>query len=750
MDTLKEAKALVGQSNNIQPQQSTVLATDEVEESSQQGLNFRPLLRVFKRNALFIAAVTTAATGVAYWLSISTPPSYEGSFRLLVEPITPEENLADPGAVARGEQRPQQNELDYATQIELLKSSNILDDIAQRVQNEHRSFNAEALRKRLTVERCCRSGEIGGGNKDTKLLEVIYQGYEPDKVNLILDVAANRFLQYSLEDRKSSISEGVRFIDNQLPELENRVSTLQQQIQDLQQRYFITDPQNNGNQITAQLTANSEQIAETQRLLQEQRTLYQELQQQLDLSPDAAIAASTLSENPGYQELLRQREQVESLIATESSQFREASPRIQSLRRQQQELLDLQKERAREVLGANASEVDTNSPSFSYQNSVRIGLINQMVQAQAQIRVLQARFDALNRTRQDLAQRAQQFPSISRRYTELQRQLDLATQTLDQLLGQRETLRVEAAQNEFPWEIVSMSEVPRDPNGEPIPMEGELQRNMAMGMFLGGFLGAALALLREKLRDEFFTPEDIDDALSLPILTSLPYVANPVVSKVSLRWPSEDHASHQLIDEQEYDFSKAFETLFTKINFLYGQSRIKSIAVISAASHDGKTTTAFNLALTAIQANQKVLVVDANFQDPQLHQLLSCSNQSGLSDILVKDVAYRDLIQQADFNQNLFVLPAGGSLQRASGLLASQSMRDLVNKLQSEFDLIIYDTHGLQASSDTSFLSSYVDGSVLVTALKQSKRSWVVESLQELQEFNLPILGVVANYTESA
>ncbi len=744
METFKEShESLANQPHNqVQP---TPIDTESAEVGGQQGINFRPLLRTMRQNSWLILGVTALAAGLAYWISSSASPVYQGNLHILVEPVTPERSLSEPGVVARGEDRPRQTELDYATQLVILQSSGLLADIVEQVQASDPAFNEETLRQGLTIDRCCTGDGIGGmGAERTKIIEIIYEDSDPQRADFVLDVVADRLLQYSLEERKSSISEGVRFIDEQLPSLENRVALLQSQIQSLQEQYLLTDPQAQGVQISAQLEDISNQKLETDKLLREQVTLYQNLQRQLGLGPSQALASSTLSEDPGYQNLLRQREEIESQIAVESAFYNEASPVVQSLREQERELSSLQERRAREVLGSSFNELD-RSQMLAYQNSVRTGLIQQMVNVVNEIQVLESRSSTLDQASNSVSQRMRQFPAIARRYDELQRELELATQTLDRLLTQRETLRVEAAQNEFPWDLVSMSQVARDENDNPVPEAGKLPRNMALGLLAGLVAGTSGAFLLDKSKDTYFGLEDIEESIPFPVMSTIPYCKEAV--------RLQNASGSTLFDKADrkggvnlYSFLNSFSTTYAKVRLSPSAQLIQSIVVCSPSPQDGKSTLVLNLAKAALMADQRVLIVDANLKSPQLHQMLDIPNSRGLSDVLAGVASVEEVIEPVPLTSNLFVLTAGQDSSESGKWLASNQMKHLVQKLHDGFDLVIYDTPSYQESSDASFLTSYASSSLMVIGNQKTSRSMANQMIQEFDDFNLPCLGVVVNY----
>lgn len=725
--------------------QSIPIEPTNSEAVGQQGINFRPLLRTIRRNSWLIFGAAALTAGLAYWVGSSAAPVYRGNLLLLVEPVTPERGLSEPGVVARGENTPRRTELDYATQLVILQSSGLLGDIVEQVQVSDPTFNEGILRQGLAVARCCSGDGIAGtGGESTKIIQVTYGDSNPQRTDLVLDITASRLLQYSLEERKSSISEGVRFIDEQLPSLENRVSLLQSQIQSLQEQYLLTDPQTQGGQISAQLEDVSNQKLETDKLLREQVTLYQNLQRQLGLSPSQALASSTLSEDPGYQNLLRQREEIESQIAIESAFYNEASPVIQALREQEIELSSLQERRAREVLGSSFNELD-RSQLLAYQNSVRTGLIQQMVNVVNDIQVLEARSNTLDQANSSVSQRMRQFPAIARRYADLERELELATQTLDRLLTQRETLRVEAAQNEFPWDLLSTSQVPRDENDNPIPEEGKLPRNLALGLLAGLIAGTSGAFLLDKGKDTYFGLDDIEESIPFPVVSTIPYCEEAVHLQNASGSVLFDRADRKG-SANMYSFTSAFSSTYAKIRLSPSVQSIQSIVVCSPSPQDGKSTLVVNLAKAALMADQRVLVVDANLKSPQLHQMLDIANSRGLSEVLSGAASIEEVIQSVPFTNNLFVLTAGQTSSDSGKWLASNQMKHLVQRLQDGFDLVIYDTPSYQESSDASFLTSYTSSSLIVIGNQKTSRSVANQMIQEFEDFNLPCLGVVVNY----
>ncbi len=725
-----------------------ILLNDKEELTSppQQGLNLRSLLRTSKRKAILMACITGMATaGVWYW-NANSPPIYAGNFQILVEPVTSEAKLAEPTTLTRTQGVPNERllEVDYSTVLIILTSPRMLSNIVEQVQTKYPNFNVESFRKDLKVER------LGSDNRfdQSKIIQVSYQGANPQLVQLVLEETAQKYLEYSLDERKTRIGEGVKFIEEQLPKLRERVTNLQAELQKLQEQHELINPAVKGEALLEQLRGIKNQQLETQGQLQELRTLKENLQRQLGLTTDEAIAASTLSEDPNYQRLLGEFKAVESEIAVESVRFTPSSPNMQALLDKRNKLLDLLDRETQRILGRNLTAKADQFPVLNFQNSILLGMIRQLAETTNQIEVLEVRQQALTINQNEFEQQARQIPKVARRYAQLQQELAIASRTLEQLLTQRDTLRVEAAQSQIPWEIVSQPQIVRDAAGNPMPVPVDSKKKLLMGLMGGLLLAIVAAVFIEKSRDIFYSSEDLKDAAKFPFLGEIPS-CDPLeknldaVSFLRGLIATEDNRSANSA------FLDAFDALYANIRFRFSDPPIRSLAVSSAARGDGKSTIALYLAQTIAAIGQRVLLVDANLRFPQLHNSLGLPNQQGLSEILSCQISPNELIQRSPIRDNLFVLTAGQPSPDSIKLVGSAQMEKLMAEFEATFDLVIYDTSPLLDFTDTSFLSVHTDGILMVVRVNQTKKSLVMQTLDQIKSFNLPILGIIANHSTS-
>jgi polysaccharide biosynthesis transport protein len=744
METEQTSQSLAPIMRARPPLMPPVQDPEDSDNPPNRGLNLRSLGRTLQRQALLIAGVTTAITVAAAWQAMRIPDVYKGDFQILVEPVSNEARAADPSTLTRGgTDVPSRDSfsVDYPTQLEILQSPTRLNQIVQETQTQFPEFTYEDLKEGLTVERLARDDSP----EPTKIIQVTFEGTNEALVQKVLKVTAARYLQYSLEERKSRSGEGIKFIEDQLPEVKQRVSNLQNDLQNLQEQYDLIDPTTQSGQLSTRIDGITTQQLDTQRELNEQRTLYANLQRQLQLSPDEAIAASALSEDPTYQASKASLQEVQTLLATELARFNEEAPVVRSLRQREQNILDLMATQAQTVLGQNLRANTGNSQVSAFQNSVRIGLIGQLVTAGNQIQILEARNQAVNQSRGAFEGRLQQFPAIARRYNDLTRELEISTQTLNRLQTQQEALRVETAQTEVPWELVSEPLVPRDKDGNPIPVPSKASRWVLGGVALGLLLGSLLALLLEKYRNVFYSVEDIQESIPLPLVGIIPFSRG---AKQALDFPSTfgtvDDAAVSDSRMGTASFREAFSDLYSNIRL--SEPPIHSLMVASPESGDGKTTIAVYLAQTAAGAGQRVLLVDTNMRQPQVHNRLDVPNTGGLSSVLARNFNVEELIQQSPLDDNLYVLTAGPAVPGSARLLGSDAMKRLMEKFQQQYDLVVYDTPHLYGLTDASFLTTQVDEILMVIAANRTNRTSVERVLSKLMTLRLPSISMVTNY----
>jgi polysaccharide biosynthesis transport protein len=683
-------------------------------EEQEGGWSFPEFISLVKRRALVIAGVSiTLITIVVVSIAFNRkPPEFEGGFRLLVEPINDDTKIVDEIVKSSNSN---QSSLDYESQILVLKSPEIMGSIVKNVQITYPDISYGYLLNSLKIFR------LG----DTKIIEVRYRGQDPKQIQFVLDKIAKDYLEYSQKRRQTKLRQGENFVEKELPAIQNRVNKIQKDVQIFRQKYGFNDPENQATQLAAQAS----------QLAQRRQALNLELVQ---TRANVAILRgkdgekATLNNSPIYQQLFSQIRQLDVQIAMESVRLQDDNPSLKTLKEKRASLLPLLNQESQRLLGVKFSEIATQFQNLEVQ-SQELAKIERQVELQRK-----------------------QFPILSRQYTELQRKLQIATESLNRFLSTRENLQIQISQTELGWQLLQA------PSVFDMPVSAsDTKRNLILGLVASLLLGVGVALLLDKLDNTYRTAVDLKEKIKLPLLGNIPF--DKAVQSNQAQNPTQDipivRASDSLskeiseltvVAEKDYDqcsvqFLEALRVLHTNIQLMSSDRPMRSIIISSAMPGDGKSTIAFHLAQVAAEMGQRVLLIDADLRQPVIHTLSNLNNLWGLSNLITTNLSMEEVIRQIPSMSELHLITSGPMTSDPTKLLSSEKWRRLMADFHSTFDLVIYDTPSLVGTADTSLLAPHADGIVMVVRIEKTNPLIVKQALDNAKISRSNIVGIVGN-----
>ena len=276
------------------------------------------------------------------------------------------------------------------------------------------------------------------------------------------------------------------------------------------------------------------------------------------------------------------------------------------------------------------------------------------------------------------------------------------------------------------------------------PASPKPRRSAVIGGFAGLLLGFALALVREQLDRRLRGTKDLGETFDLPILASVPtsraFSNRRLMAGVDTLPPAE---------------REAFQMLRANLRFLNTDTELHSVVVTSAASGDGKTTVALNLAIADASVGRNVLLIESDMRRPSIGKLLSLGGSGGLAtylarpDVPIEDVIHRVAVTQATNGStglSMDVILSGEVPRNPSELINSDRMRDLIGAVEKRYDLVVIDTSPVGIVADAIPLMSEASAVIIVSRVGRITSVEADALRDQLQRIDAPAFGLVANF----
>jgi Mrp family chromosome partitioning ATPase/capsular polysaccharide biosynthesis protein len=299
---------------------------------------------------------------------------------------------------------------------------------------------------------------------------------------------------------------------------------------------------------------------------------------------------------------------------------------------------------------------------------------------------------------------------------------------------------------------------PAQPSG--IPISPRPKRDAVFGFAISLALGVALAFALERLDPRIKDVDDVSKLYGLPLLSIVPHAASPAEVQEGLAAVPEE-------------LREPFRTLRTSMQLTSLDWPIKRIAVASGVSGEGKSLVVRNLALTYREFGFDVVVVEADVRRPTLSGSFGVEAGAGLTTLLTGGCELSQALVQVDSasvdylvrlrvegapeepragvasatsSGRLMLLASGSTPPNPQAVLASERMRQVIQQLSDQFDIVLIDTPPLLVVSDALPLLAQCDAVILVSRVGKTKRQEAEKATASAQlDPRVRVLGVVAN-----
>ena len=190
-------------------------------------------------------------------------------------------------------------------------------------------------------------------------------------------------------------------------------------------------------------------------------------------------------------------------------------------------------------------------------------------------------------------------------------------------------------------------------------------------------------------------------------------------------------------------FEESIDTLRANLMLSKDTAGVRTIAIASSISGEGKSSVASQLAISLAKAcGETVLLVDADLRSPDQHDIFGLNMGEGLTRVLQGEAKLTETVDKSlgDF---VHVLPAGYLDMSPHRVLNPNALDALISKAKEDYRFVVIDTAPVLAAGETLAVASKTDATLVCVMRDLSRADAVVRTTRRLEAAGANVIGTV-------
>jgi tyrosine-protein kinase Etk/Wzc len=282
----------------------------------------------------------------------------------------------------------------------------------------------------------------------------------------------------------------------------------------------------------------------------------------------------------------------------------------------------------------------------------------------------------------------------------------------------------------------------------PIPPEKPIKPNrpliVALAVISGLFLGAVVAFTRKAMMGGIDDPQKIERMLRARVVyATIPHSSN---QDKLMRKAKGDGGSMPLLASimPEDPAIESLRSFRAALQFAMPHFRNNIVMFAGPTRGIGKSFVSANFAAVIAASGKRVLLIDADLRNGQLHHYFGVGRERGLSRAILGKSAVEEVIHH-DVVENLDFIPTGELPPNRSEFLLHLNFGSLLQQVSAHYDLVLLDPPPLLAIADALIIGAHAGAVFIVARSGQTNESEINESIKRLNHAGISPQGVLFN-----
>lgn len=530
----------------------------------------------------------------------------------------------------------------------------------------------------------------------SQLVKIGFLSPNPELAQKAANAVADTYIEFNLDSNLETARQATLFLEKQIDVLKQKVEESEAKLNDYatKNEILFVDEQSKDNILTKKLSEISTSLNTSTAERIQAEALYRE-------SKESRGENSLVMNNVLIQNLKNQYATIESEYQNLLKVYKEDFPKMKRMKSQMAAIENRIEQEKKHIL--RGIETDYKA-------------------ARKREEFLASEFDSNK-------QHVLDFLKKNVQYQILKRDVDTNKELYNSLLQRMKEVGVASTKTSTNIQVLDQAELPRE------PFKPNKAQNFLLSLVFGLVGGVGLAFFMEYFDNTIKDSGEIESRLRLPTLGLIPHQKIAESAKRPMLINSKNRGA----------VAEAFRSIGTFVMLSSAAQPPKTILITSPGEKEGKTTISINTAIAFAESMGNGIIVDADLRRPKLHHSFEIDNSIGLSTFLSGNVGLDDGLIKNTAQTGLKILTAGPICPNPSELIVSRKMKELMHYLRNTYDFILIDSSPVMGMPDSIFLSSIVDGTVIVIKAGQTTKGALTETKKLFRSINAKILGVIMN-----